>query len=145
MIIAVKAVQLQNGVLRLLAASSEMAQVKSAGYQPRPLALTETALCNGCSQPHHLSRAESTAASIGRAILSVLWQELPQTYEQKRYPQLRCDAPRVGQWPVQVINLTDNTLAEVVITVSSEAIAALNNSESGNSQATNNHQSDLVP
>jgi len=78
----------------------------------------------GAASPITLS--ESTAASIGGAILPVLWQELqnPLKLTSKALSQLRCDAPRVGAMPVQ-INLTDNTLAEVVITVSSEAIAAL--------------------
>lgn len=143
-IATVKAVQLQNGVLRLLAAASEMAQVKSAGYQPRPLALTEAALQWVQPAPITLAELNQQQPLWVRAILPVLWQELQksaQTYEQSAIPSFEAMLLELGEWPVQVINLTDNTLAEVVLTVSSEAIAALNNSESGNSQATNNHQS----
>lgn len=121
-----------------------MAQVKSAGYQPRPLALTEAALQWVQPAPITLAELNQQQPIWIRAILPVLWRELQksaQSYEQGAIPSFDAMLLALGEWPVQVINLTDSTLPEVVVTVSSEAIAALNNSESGNSQATNNHQS----
>ena len=124
----VKAIQLGGGVLRLLVASDPIPEVKNNPSQPRPLALTEAALQWVQPPPITLSELNQQQPLKVKAILPVLWRELQSgqigvgaTSSLEKMQQ------QLGDWPVQLIDLTGQGKSEAVLTVSPEAIAALNN------------------
>lgn len=135
-IASVKAVQLQNGVLRLLAAGSKMAPVNTS--HQRPLALTKAAL--EWVQPATITLAELNQQQplVVKAILPVLWQLQSRHYGNTISSDAISEA--VWQWPLQTIDLTGDNLAEVILTTSVDEIAALNNLDS-KLPATNDYQS----
>jgi hypothetical protein len=121
----VKAEQLQGGVLRLLVASTE----KIDDLQRRPLAVTQAAL--EWVQPDaialtHLSQQDQPLELA--KILPTVWQELQKSSPHKTAtPNFEQLQEKLGQLPVQLIDLTGDNLPEVVINVSPDAIATLNN------------------
>jgi hypothetical protein len=121
----VKAAQLQGGVLRLLVASTE----KIDDLQRRPLAVTQAAL--EWVQPDaialtHLSQQDQPLELA--KILPTVWQELQKSSPHKTAtPNFEQLQEKLGQLPVQLIDLTGDNLPEVVINVSPDAIATLNN------------------
>lgn len=142
----VKAVQLRGGVLRLLAAFSETTpNIYRVGLRHRPLALTEAAL--KWVQPNPITLAELTQQQQPlevTAILPALWgelQKLSPSRNKSAIPSFEQMQQQLGQWPVQLIDLTGDALPEVVLTVSPEAIATLKNSESGVSGLSKGNQS----
>lgn len=121
----VKAVQLQGGVLRLLAASTE----KIDDLQHRPLAVTQAAL--EWLQPEAIALTDLSQQDQPlelAKILPTVWQELQKLSPHKTAtPNFEQLQEKLGQLPVQLIDLTGDNLPEVVINVSPEAIATLNN------------------
>ena len=135
----VKAVQSSDGVLRLLVASDPIPEVKNSS-QPRPLALTEAALQWVQPPPATLSELNHQQPLRVKAILPVLWRELQSSGTGVgATPSLQEMQQQLGDWPVQSIDLTGQGNSEVVLTVSPEAVAALNNSsrqlDGGNHQS----------
>ncbi len=124
----VKAVQLDDGVLRLLVASDPIPEVKNSS-QPQPLALTEAALQWVQPPPTTLSELNQQQPLRVKAILPVLWRELQSGgIGAGAIPSLQEMQQQLGNWPVQSIDLTGQGKSETVLTVSPEAVAALNNS-----------------
>lgn len=121
----VKAAQFQGGVLRLLVASEE----KIDDLQRRPLAVTQAAL--EWLQPDALALTDLSQQDQPlelAKILPTVWQELQKSSPNKTaIPNFEQLQEKLGQLPVQLIDLTGDNLPEVVINVSLEAIATLNN------------------
>jgi hypothetical protein len=130
-IATVKAVQLQNGFLRLLVASSKTISAdNSASLKHRPLALTEAALEWVKPDPIPLVYLTQQQQPIElTAILPVLWQELQKSSQTVKSPTPSFDQmyQQLGHWPVQLIDLTGDAVPEIVLTVAADAIANLNN------------------
>jgi hypothetical protein len=123
----IKAVQLQGGVLRLLAAGQEIPQNQNNVFQPPPLGLTNAAL--EWVQPSAITLAELSHQDpqAVKAILPTVWRTLQQSGEipDGAVPELPQMQQQLGDWPVQVIDLTNDAKAEIVLTISQEAIAFL--------------------
>ncbi|MBW4638157.1 MAG: hypothetical protein KME05_07970 [Gloeocapsa sp. UFS-A4-WI-NPMV-4B04] len=121
----VKAVQLQGGVLRLLVASTE----KIDDLQRRPLAVTQAAL--EWLQPNAIALTDLSQQDQPlelAKILPTVWQELQKSSPNKNaMPKFEQLQEKLGQLPVQLIDLTGDNLPEVVINVSPSPIATLNN------------------
>lgn len=133
-IATVKAVQLQGGVLRLLAAAEKIDDAH-IGLRHRPLALTQAALEWVQSPPLPLVDITQQQQPVElAAILPVLWQELQKLnprLSKRPTPSFEQLQEEFGQLPVQLIELTGDTLSEVVLTVSPEPIATLDKSLGG--------------
>jgi len=142
-IATVKAVQLQNGFLRLLAASSKTISADDpASLKRRPLALTEAALKWVKPDPIPLADLTQQQQPIElTAILPVLWQELQkssQTVKKTPIPSFDQMYQQLGHWPVQLIDLTGDAVPEIVLTVAADAIANLNNPQAAAGLSTSN-------
>ncbi|AFZ28743.1 hypothetical protein Glo7428_0128 [Gloeocapsa sp. PCC 7428] len=134
----VKAVQLQGSTLKLLAVSDAFPLFDSAARQ---LALTKTtlqwlqpetiALSDLTQQPQPIEVAE---------ILPKLWQELQRRTPnpQKSVPNIEKMLQQLGELPVQLIDLTGDGTAEVIMTISPQEIAAVHNFEPSLLQTQNN-------
>ncbi|MBV8882897.1 MAG: hypothetical protein JO235_02695 [Chroococcidiopsidaceae cyanobacterium CP_BM_RX_35] len=131
-IATVKAVQLHSGELRLLATSYEMLAPANPGSQPQPLALTEATLQWVQPEPITLTELSQQHPQTVAALLPVLWRELQKSGQLhlKAMPSFEQLQEQLEDWPVQLLNLTGNGKSAIVLTVSPEAIAALNNPES---------------
>ncbi|MEB3180975.1 MAG: hypothetical protein VKL59_18370 [Nostocaceae cyanobacterium] len=143
--VTIKGVQLRGGVLRLLASATEMLQQRSSSpNQPPPLALTDAALEWVQPSPITLEEVYQQQPQQVQAMLPRLWRELQTVGAIKgtvspSFEQLR---QQMGAWPVQVIDLTGDDKPEVVLNISPETIATLNqtkgktpNPQSNNSRA----------
>ncbi|MDZ8056080.1 MAG: hypothetical protein RMX68_021780 [Aulosira sp. ZfuVER01] len=126
----IKGVKLQGGALRLLVAGQKIADNQNNLLQPRPLALTDAAL--EWIQPSPITLAELYQQDPARvtAMLPIVWQTLQQSGQipSGARPNLAQMLQELGYWPVQVINLTNNSQPETVLTISAEAIASLKQS-----------------
>ncbi|AFY32008.1 hypothetical protein [Calothrix sp. PCC 7507] len=124
---SIKAVQLRGGVLRLLAAGQIMPEHPNNAFQPRPLALTNAAL--EWVQPSAITLAELSQRDpqAAKEILPTVWGSLQQSGEipDDAMPDLQQMQQKLGDWPVQVIDLTNNAKPEIVLTISAAAIASL--------------------
>ena len=65
-----------------------------------------------------------------KVILSSVWQSLQQSGEVAAgaIPTFEQIQEKLGDWPVQVIDLTNNAQPEIILTISAAAIASLNQS-----------------
>jgi hypothetical protein len=133
----IKGVQLQAGVLRLLVAGQTIANNQNNLTQPRPLALTDAALEWVQPSPITLEELYQQDPARVRATLTTVWQTLQKSGQipAGAMPSLQQMLQKVGYWPVQVINLTNNSQPETVLTISAEAIALLKQSLNGEQQA----------
>jgi hypothetical protein len=140
----VKAVQLRGGVLQLLAAASEKIDDAHLNLQRRPLALTQAALEWVQSDPLTLADLTQQQQPLEvTAILPALWRELQKSSPSPKkslIPSFEQLHEQLGQWPVQLIELTGDTLPEVMLTISPETIATLNNPELGASNLSKGNQ-----
>ncbi|MBN3949002.1 MAG: hypothetical protein HWQ38_22075 [Nostoc sp. NMS7] len=127
-IATIKAVQLQGKVLRLLAASPKISQNQNNLLQPKPLALTNAALEWVQPSPITLQELHQKNPQGVKVILSSLWQSLQQSGEVPAgaIPSFEQMQEKLGDWPVQVIDLTNNAQPEIILTISVEEIASLN-------------------
>jgi hypothetical protein len=135
-IATVKAIQVNSGVLRLLAAASETVTAVNSSSPPQPLALTEAALQWVQPAPITLAELNQQQPQVVTAILPVLWRELQKSGQMKMngpIPSFDQMQLQLGDWPVQLVKLTGNRKPDIVLTVSTEAIATLNDLESGES------------
>ncbi len=140
-IATVKAVQLRGGILRLLVAAEKIDNAHFS-LQRRPLALTPAAL--EWVQPESLTLADLTQQQQPvevTDILPALWRELQSSTSLKTRPTPSFEQlhEKLGQLPVQLIELTGDALPEVILTVSPETIAALN-LQSATSKLTKDNQ-----
>ncbi len=127
-IATIKAVQLQGKVLRLLAASPKIPQNQNNLLQPKPLALTNAALEWVQPSPITLQELHQQNPQGVKVILSSVWQSLQQSGEVPlgAIPSFEQMQEKLGNWPVQVIDLTNNAQPEIILTISVEEIASLN-------------------
>lgn len=133
----VKAAQLQGGVLRLLVTSEEI-----DNFQRKPLAVTQAAL--EWVQPEAIAftnlSQQDQPLELAK-ILPIVWQELQKLSPHKNAtPDFEQLQEKLGQLPVQLIDLTGDNLTEVVINVSPEAIATLHNQNLDQSKLLNQNQ-----
>ncbi|MEH2194512.1 MAG: hypothetical protein V7K98_17970 [Nostoc sp.] len=129
-IAAIKAVQLRGKVLRLLAAGPKVPENQNDVIQPKPLALTNAALEWVQPSPITLQQLYQQNPQGVNVILSNLWKSLQQSGEVAAgaIPSFEQMQEKLGDWPVQVIDLTNNAQPEIILTISAVAIASLNQS-----------------
>ena len=125
----IKAVQLRGGVLRLLAATSDVETRKLASIQhPQPLALTNAAL--EWVQPSAITIEQLYQKDSQRVktILPTIWRSLQASGQipTGAIPNLAEMLQKLGYWPVQVLDLTGDQQPETILTISKEALASLN-------------------
>ena len=132
-IAAIKAVQVRDKVLRLLVASPKIPENQNDVLQPKPLALTNAALEWVQPSPITLRELYQQNPQGVKVIFSSVWQSLQQSGEltSAGIPSFEQMQEKLGDWPVQVIDLTNNGQPEIVLTISTEAIASLNQSTPG--------------
>ncbi|MEH2449834.1 hypothetical protein [Nostoc sp.] len=132
-IAAIKAVQLRGKVLRLLAAGPKTPENKNDVLQPKPLALTNVALEWVQPSPITLQELHQQNPQGVKVMLSTVWQSLQQSGEVAAgaIPSFEQMQEKLGDWPVQVIDLTNNAQPEIILTISAAAIASLNQPTSG--------------
>ncbi len=140
----IKAVQLQNRVLRLLVAAPKIPGNQNNVLQPKPLALTNAAL--EWVQPFPITLRELYAQnpSAVKAIISNLWESLQKSGEVPAgpIPSFEQMQEKLGDWPVQTIDLTNNAQPEIVITISGTTIASLNQPQPGTGEENTNQSPD---
>ena len=127
-IAAIKAVQLRGKVLRLLAAGPKIPENQNDILQPKPLALTNAALEWVQPSPITLQQLHQQNPQGVKVMLSSVWQSLQQSDELPggAIPSFEQMQEKLGDWPVQVIDLTNNAQPEIILTISAAAIASLN-------------------
>ncbi|MBN3869329.1 hypothetical protein [Nostoc sp. JL33] len=132
-IAAIKAVQLRGKVLRLLAAGPKILENRNDVLQPKSLALTNAALEWVQPSPITLQQVYQHNPQGVKVILSSLWQSLQQSGELPggAIPTFEQMQENLGDWPVQVIDLTNNAQPEIILTISVEEIASLNQPKPG--------------
>ncbi|MEH1873806.1 hypothetical protein [Nostoc sp.] len=125
---AIKAVQLRGKVLRLLAAGPKIPENQNDVLQPKPLALTNAALEWVQPSPITLQQLHQQNPQGVKVMLSSVWQSLQQSDEVPggAIPSFEQMQEKLGDWPVQVIDLTNNGKPEIILTISAAAIASLN-------------------
>lgn len=123
----IKGVQLRDGVLRLLAAGQIIPQSSNA-VQPHSLALTNAALEWVQPSPITLEQLEQQDPQRVKTILPTIWRSLQQSgnLPAGTIPNLQQMRQKLGYWPIQEIDLTGDNKPETVLTISADAIAALN-------------------
>ncbi|MUL37549.1 hypothetical protein BWI75_14745 [Gloeocapsopsis sp. AAB1 = 1H9] len=127
----VKAVQLQGSTLKLLAVSEAFSSVDSAS---RPLVLTKATL--QWLQPETITLSNLTQQLQPvevTEILPRLWQELQlcnPNSQKPPVPNVEKMLQQLGELPVQLIDLTGDGTAEVMMTIPPQEIAAIYNSDS---------------
>ncbi|MCC5610444.1 hypothetical protein LC612_27765 [Nostoc sp. CHAB 5834] len=127
-IAAIKAVQLRGKVLRLLAAGPKIPENQNDVLQPKPLALTNAALEWVQPSPITLQQLHQQNPQGVKVMLSSVWKSLQQSDEVPggAIPSFEQMQEKLGNWPVQVIDLTNNAQPEIILTISAGAIASLN-------------------
>jgi hypothetical protein len=138
----IKAVQLRSGILRLLAAGVKIPENQNNRLQPRPLALTSAALEWVQPSPITLEALYQKDPQKVKAMLPSVWRSLQQSgnLPTGAIPSFEQMQEKLGYWPVQLIDLTNNAKPETVLTISAAAILSLSQAESG-IQEENNQQS----
>ncbi|MEH1844462.1 MAG: hypothetical protein V7L25_05520 [Nostoc sp.] len=127
-IAVIKAVQLRGKVLRLLAAGPKIPENQNDVLQPKPLALTNAALEWVQPSPITLQQLHQQNPQGVKVMLSSVWQSLQQSREVPAgaIPSFEQMQEKLGDWPVQVIDLTNNAQPEIILTISAAEIASLN-------------------
>ncbi len=124
-----KAVQLKNGVLRLLVTSPVINPLgnNKNSYQPQPLAITASALEWVQASPITLEALHQQNPQQAKVVLPAVWRLLQATnlIHGGNVPTVEQIRQKIGHWPVQEIDLTGNGKPETILSVSSEAIASL--------------------
>ncbi|GAX36224.1 hypothetical protein [Nodularia sp. NIES-3585] len=123
----IKAVRWQNGVLQLLAAGPQISNYQSNPLQPKPLALSEAVLEWVQPSPMTLTTLYQQNPQAVEALLPIMWRSLQQTAQVPvgDVPGFLEIQAQLGHWPLQMIDLTNDTLPEMVLTISTDAIASL--------------------
>jgi hypothetical protein len=123
----IKAVQMRNGVLRLLAAGDFILENKDHSLQPKPLALTAAALEWIQPSPITIEALEQQNPQALQTILPTVWRSLQQSGDiapgqVKSFAEIKA---KMSDWPVQMIDVTNDGNLDVVLTISGSAIASL--------------------
>jgi hypothetical protein len=132
----IKAVQVQNQGLRLLMSGSALPESKVKSLQPRPLALTVDALKWIEPSPVSIKDLYQQKPQLVELILPTIWRQLQQSGDITTgvIPNLQEMLAKIGDWPVQLADLTNAEQQEIVLTISDSAIASLNQSDGNNSE-----------
>ena len=124
-----KAVQLKNGMLRLLVTSPIINSLENNknSYQPQPLAITASALEWVQPSPISLDTLHQQNPQRAKIVLPAVWRLLQATnlIRGGNVPSVEQIRQKIGHWPAQEIDLTNNGKPETILSVSSEAIASL--------------------
>ncbi|BAZ49438.1 hypothetical protein NIES4103_20500 [Nostoc sp. NIES-4103] len=123
----IKGVQLQDGVLRLFAAGELISP--SPSPSPRSLALTNNALEWVQPSPITLAELYQKDPRVVENMLPIVWRSLQQSGQltNGEVPKFSQIQDQISDWPVQVIDLTNDNKPETVLTISPQAIASLKN------------------
>ncbi|WP_016949331.1 hypothetical protein [Anabaena sp. PCC 7108] len=127
----IKAVQLRNGVLRLLAAGVAIPQTQNNSLQPKPLALTPAALEWVQPSPITVQELYQQNPQLVQLMLENTWRswqksgDMPLSGAVPKFPEMQV---KMGDWPVQLIDVTNDGNLDVVLTISGAAIESLNQS-----------------
>jgi hypothetical protein len=125
----IKAVQLRDGMLRLLVAADETVETLYAtSVQQSPLAITNSALEWVQQLPMTLEQLYQQDAPRVKAMLPRLWRELQESGQlpDGEIPNDQQILQKLGYISVQELDLTGNGQPDTVLTISPEAIALLN-------------------
>lgn len=136
----IKAVQLRGGVLRLLAAGAIISQNQNNVLLSKPLALTDAALEWVQPSPITFQELYQQNPQGVKAMLPTVWRSLQESGDLLPgvIPSFQQMQEELGDWPVQVIDLTNNAQPEIVLTISEAAIASINQQVSGKSAVVKN-------
>ncbi|MBD2295284.1 hypothetical protein H6G06_17830 [Anabaena sphaerica FACHB-251] len=123
----IKAVQMRNGVLRLLAAGDLIRENKDSSLQPKPLALTSAALEWVQASPISIEALDQQNPQAVQTILPSVWRSLQQSGDISpgQVPNFEEIKGKMSNWPVQMIDITNDGTLDVVLTISGSAIASL--------------------
>jgi hypothetical protein len=132
----IKATQLKNGKLQILAIASEPIN-NSRNSHSQALAVTTSALEWVQPSPISLTQLQQQNPQRVSQILPVIWRSLQATNQvaKGKTPTIQQIQQKIGHYPIQEIDLTGNGKPEIVLTVSEEAILSLqakNNSQNKN-------------
>nr|WP_290226202.1 hypothetical protein [Trichocoleus desertorum] len=124
-----KAVQLQDGTLRILAAGDPLPTPTSGQPLPNPLALTSTALQWAAPTVTTLADLNQQQPKLAIPILQALGAELEQSNQLPTgvtaTPTSLLQQSEIGSWQVQQIDLTGNQQPEAVFTLDPATLASL--------------------
>ncbi|MBD1861320.1 MULTISPECIES: hypothetical protein [Trichocoleus] len=124
-----KAIQLQGGTIRILAAGDPLPAPTAAQPLPRPLALTTTALQWTTPAVTTLADLNQQQPKLANPILQALATELQQSNQLPAgvtaTPAGLLQQSEIGSWQVQQIDLTGNQQIEAVFTLDPETLATL--------------------
>jgi hypothetical protein len=132
----IKAVQVQDQGLRLLMSGSALSENKVTSLQPQPLAMTVDALKWIEPSPVSVKELYQQKPQLVELILPTIWRKLQQLGDINagNIPDFQEMREKMGDWPVQLADLTNDAQQEIVITISDPAIASLNQSDGNNSK-----------
>ena len=125
----IKGVRWQNGILQLLAAGSEISNYQQNSLQPKPLALSEFVLEWVQPSPITLTTLYQQNPQAVETLMPIMWRSLQKTAQLPvgDVPGFLQIQAQLGDWPLQMIDLTNDTQPEMVLTISDDAIASLQN------------------
>lgn len=126
----IKAIQVQDQGLRLLILGSALPESKVNSFQPQPLALTADALKWVEPSPVSIKALYQQKPQLVASMLPIIWQKLQQSGDMVvgTIPSLQAILEKMGDWPVQLTDVTNDEQQEIVVTISATAIASLNQS-----------------
>jgi hypothetical protein len=121
----IKAVRFRNGVLQLLTTGQEIADEQNRLRQRQPLAVSPTALEWVKPAPMTLSTLYTQNPQVVDDMLPILWRSLQQTGELPMggVPSFAEIQGQLGDWPLQMIDVTNDGQREIILTISADAIA----------------------
>ncbi|MBK1988714.1 hypothetical protein A0J48_014405 [Sphaerospermopsis aphanizomenoides BCCUSP55] len=130
----IKAVKMQSGVLQLLAAGDPIPKHDHNSIQPKPLALTSAALEWVQPSPVTIRELYQQNPPAVQAILPAVWRSLQQSggIPGGQVPRFEVIKEKMDNWPVQMIDVTNDGNVEVVLTIADSAITALTRPANGN-------------
>jgi hypothetical protein len=122
----IKATQLKNGKLQILAIASEAIN-NSNKSNSQALAVSTSALEWVQPSPITLSQLQEQNPQRGSQILPAIWRSLQATNQvaKGKTPTVQQIQQKIGHYPIQEIDLTGNGKPEIVLTVSAEATLSL--------------------
>jgi hypothetical protein len=122
----IKATQLTNGKLQILAIASEPIN-NSNKSNSQALAVSTSALEWVQPSPITLTQLQEQNPQRGNQILPAIWRSLQTTNQvaKGKTPTIQQIQQKIGHYPIQEIDLTGNGKPEIVLTVSAEAISSL--------------------
>ncbi|MEA5513930.1 hypothetical protein [Nodularia sp. UHCC 0506] len=123
----IKGVRWQNGVLQLLAAGQPISHDQNNSLRRKPLALSESVLEWVQPSPITMTTLYQQNPQAVEALLPIMWRSLQQTAQLPvgDVPGFWQIQGQLGDWPLQMIDLTNDTQPEMILTISADAIASL--------------------